>query len=103
MRYAALIAAILPLAFGAPVIYPRAGQAVPGKWIVKMNNDVLDDIVEEALKFLTKEPEHVYGFGKYKGFAAEISDDIVELLSNLPGVRSSLGAIESANSLTYPG
>lgn len=103
MRYAALIAAILPLAFGAPVLYPRAGQAVPGKWIVKMNNDVLDDIVEEALKLLTKDPEHVYGFGKYKGFAAEISDDIVELLSKLPGVdyieqdaivKANLGEVE---------
>lgn len=92
MLYSAILAAILPLAYGAPVLYPRAGQAVPGKWIVKMNNDVLDDVVQEALKFLSKGPEHVYGFGKYKGFAAEISDDIVQILSKLPGVCSCYAA-----------
>jgi hypothetical protein len=103
MRYTALLAAILPLVYGAPVLYPRAGQAVPGKWIVKMNNDVLEDIVEEALNLLTKEPEHRYAFGNYQGFAAEISDDIVEILSNLPGVRSTLGAIKISSVLTGTG
>jgi hypothetical protein len=86
MRSELILAALLPLALSAPVIRPRAGQAIPGKYIVKMKNDALEDIVEQALKFLSKSPDHVYGFGKYKGFAAEMADDIVELLSNFPGV-----------------
>lgn len=86
MRFQLLLA-LLPLALGAPVITPRAGQVIPGKYIVKLKNDALQDIVDEALKLLTKDPDHVYGFGNYKGFAAEMADDIVELVSALPGVR----------------
>lgn len=81
-----LLAAVLPLALGAPILAPRAGQAIPGKWIVKMKSEALQDIVEEALAFLDKEPAHKYSFGKYKGFAAEMKDDIVKLIANLPGV-----------------
>ena len=86
MRLELILATILPLALAAPVLKPRAGHAIPGKYIVKMKNDALQDVVEEALKFLSKGPDHVYGFGKYKGFSAEIADDIVDLLSNLPFV-----------------
>lgn len=92
----AVAAALLPLTFAAPVLQPRAGQAIPGRYIVKMKNDVLEDLVQEALKYLTDGPKHVYGFGKYKGFAADMADDIVEILAKLPFVRfqSSLMKIE---------
>jgi O-antigen ligase len=91
MRFELFAAALLPLALAAPapLIRPRAGQAIPGKYIVKMKNDALQDVVEEALKYLSKKPAHVYGFGKYKGFAAELADDLVELLQNLDFVCSS--------------
>jgi subtilisin family serine protease len=86
MRFELLLT-LLPLALGAPVITPRAGQVIPGKYIVKMKNGAVQDIVDEALKALAKEPEHVYGFGAYKGFAAEMADDIVDLISALPDVE----------------
>lgn len=83
-----VLLAILPvvLALPAPVIIPRAGAPIPGKFIVKMKNQNLENLINTALKLLKKDPAHVYKFGGFGGFAAEMSDDIVELLRNLPGV-----------------
>lgn len=91
-----LLAALVPLALAAPItneeaaplLAPRAGVAIPGKYIVKFKNDAVEDIVQKALAFLQRDPDHVYSFGKWKGIAAEISDDIVELLRKLPGVST---------------
>lgn len=83
-----LLLAILPvvLALPAPVIVPRAGTPIPGKFIVKMKNQDLENLINTALKMLKKDPAHVYKFGAWGGFAAEMTDDIVNLLRNLPGV-----------------
>ncbi|ORY04114.1 subtilisin-like serine protease-like protein PR1A [Clohesyomyces aquaticus] len=86
MRFSLLLA-VLPLAIAAPVITPRAGQVIPGKYIIKMKNEAAQELLEAALAFLDKSPEHVYGFGKYKGFAAEMSDAIVKLVAALPSVE----------------
>jgi hypothetical protein len=92
MRFELLLAA-LPFALAAPtiqarapVVLPREGHAVPGKWIVKLKNDALEDVLEKALKLLNKDADHVFGFGKFKGFSAELSDNLVNILSLLPGV-----------------
>jgi hypothetical protein len=84
-----LILALLPLALSAPapMIVPRAGTPIPGKYIVKMKNQDLQNLINVALKLLQKDPAHVYGFGNFGGFAAEMADDIVDLIRNLPGVR----------------
>lgn len=93
MRTSILLASVLSLAYAAPVtndapvIAARAGHAIPGKYIVKMKNDAVSDIINKALAFLDKDPDHVYEFGNYKGFAGELSDNIVKLLQKLPGVR----------------
>jgi len=80
--------ALLPLALAAPapIILPRAGSPIPGKYIVKMKNENLQNLINTALKLLRKDPAHVYGFGNFGGFAAEMADDIVDLIRNLPGV-----------------
>jgi hypothetical protein len=84
-----VILALLPLALGAPapMIVPRAGTPIPGRYIVKMKNQNLEQLINAALKLLQKDPAHVYGFGNFGGFAADMADDIVELIRNLPGVR----------------
>jgi hypothetical protein len=84
-----LLFALLPavLALPAPVIVPRAGSPIPGRYIVKMRNDNLEALINSALKLLRKDPAHVYKFGGFGGFSADMADDIVELLRNLPGVR----------------
>ncbi|EUC31048.1 hypothetical protein COCVIDRAFT_18802 [Bipolaris victoriae FI3] len=83
-----LLLALLPvaLALPAPVIVPRAGTPIPGRYIVKLKNQNLENLINTALKLLKKDPTHVYKFGGFGGFSADITDDIVELLRNLPGV-----------------
>jgi hypothetical protein len=85
-----LLLAVLPvaLAFPAPVIVPRAGSPIPGRYIVKMENQNLEKVHKAALKLLKKDPKHVYKFANFGGFAADIGDDVVELLRKLPGVSS---------------
>jgi subtilisin family serine protease len=82
-----LLLAVLPLAFAAPIITPRAGQVIPGKYIIKLKNDALQALVSEALDLLDDEPEHKWDFGGFKGFGAKISDDLVEKIAALPGVE----------------
>lgn len=86
-----VLLALLPLALAAPapMIVPRAGSPIPGRFIVKMKNENLQQLVDAALKVLRKDPAHVYNFGGFGGFAADMADDIVELIRNLPGVRIS--------------
>lgn len=83
-----LLLALLPvaLALPAPVIIPRAGTPIPGRYIVKMKNQNLESLINTALKLLKKDPAHVYKFGNFGGFSADITDDIVQVLRNLPGV-----------------
>jgi hypothetical protein len=83
-----VLLALLPLALAAPapMIVPRAGSPIPGRYIVKMKNQDMQNIIDAALKLLTKDPAHVYGFAGFGGFAADMADDIVELIRNLPGV-----------------
>ena len=83
-----LLVSLLPvaLALPAPVIVPRAGTPIPGRYIVKMKNQNLETLINNALRVLRKDPAHVYNFGGFGGFSAEMADDIVDLLRNLPGV-----------------
>lgn len=71
----------------APILRPQAGDPIPGRYIVRLQNQGLPTILEGALKLIKTEPAHVYRFGNFFGFAAEIDDDIVDLLSNFPGVE----------------
>ncbi|KAF2626159.1 oryzin precursor [Macroventuria anomochaeta] len=108
-----LLLSLLPamaLALPAPVLQPRAGTPIPGKYIVKLKNQNLQVLIEDALKLLKKDPAHVYQFGNFGGFAAEMSDDIVKLLQNFPGVdyieqdavvKANLGEIENIEKRAY--
>ena len=78
----------MPLTLAAPIITPRAGSIIPGKYIVKMKSDAAQDVLEAALKLLKKDPDNVFAFGKFKGFSGELSDAVVQLISKLPGVRA---------------
>ncbi|KAF2243715.1 subtilisin-like serine protease-like protein PR1A [Trematosphaeria pertusa] len=86
MRFEILLA-LLPLALGAPVVTPRAGQIIPGKYIVKFKDAEVTTAVESAIGLLEKAPAHVYGFGKFKGFAAEMNDAMVKKIAALPNVE----------------
>ncbi|CAO2655571.1 Nn.00g043740.m01.CDS01 [Neocucurbitaria sp. VM-36] len=113
-----VLLALLPLALAlpapapepAPVIIPRAGSAIPGRYIVKMKNQNLESLINSALKIIKKDPRHVYKFGTFGGFAADMSDDVVTLLRNLPGVdyieqdaviKANLGEVDHLQKKAY--
>jgi subtilisin family serine protease len=87
MRFEILLA-VLSVASAAPVIQPRAGSPIPGKFIVKFKNDVVTtSLFDDALGKLEKAPEHTFSFGNFKGFSGEISDEILAVLKTLPTVE----------------
>jgi hypothetical protein len=100
-----LLLALLPavLALPAPVLIPRAGTPIPGRYIVKMKNDNLEVLINTALKLLRKDPAHVYKFGSFGGFSADMADDIVDLLRNLPGVSVSMSSMRVSGYLWISG
>ncbi|KAF2853213.1 subtilisin-like serine protease-like protein PR1A [Plenodomus tracheiphilus IPT5] len=87
MKFALLALLPMVLALPAPIIVPRAGSPIPGKFIVKMKNENVQELINNALKLLNKDPAHVYNFGKFGGFAAELNDNLVTILRNFPGVE----------------
>jgi subtilisin family serine protease len=78
-----LFLALLPLAFGAPIITPRAGQVIPGKYIIKLKSDVATAVADKVHDLLEKEPEHTWDFGGFSGFGVEVSDKIIKLIADL--------------------
>ncbi|KAG9203157.1 subtilisin-like serine protease [Epicoccum nigrum] len=108
-----LLLSLLPalaLAAPAPIIQPRAGSPIPGRYIVRLKNENLQNVLENALKLLPKDPAHVYQFEGFTGFAAEINDNIVKLLQAFPGVsyieqdaviKANLGEFENVEKRAY--
>jgi subtilisin family serine protease len=108
-----LLLSLLPalaLAAPAPIIQPRAGSPIPGRYIVRLKNENLQNVLENALKLLSKDPAHVYQFEGFTGFAAEINDNIVKLLQAFPGVsyieqdaviKANLGEFENVEKRAY--
>ncbi|KAF3006545.1 subtilisin-like serine protease [Curvularia kusanoi] len=108
-----LLLSLLPalaLAAPAPILQPRAGSPIPGKYIVRLANQDLQTALETALKLLPKDPAHVYQFDGFSGFAAEMNDNIVKLLQKLPGVeyieqdaiiKANLGEVEGIEKRAY--
>lgn len=97
---ATLLAALLPAVFAAPAAEPldkrapiiaaRAGQVVPGKYIIKLKDDADDDVLDRAVGRLGKsgrsKADHVYRGSRFKGFAGKIDDSTLEELRALPEV-----------------
>ncbi|GAB1315274.1 hypothetical protein MFIFM68171_05484 [Madurella fahalii] len=83
--------AVEPLDKRAPVIAARAGQVVPGKYIIKLKDDADDDVLDRAVGRLGKsgksKAEHVYKGSKFKGFAGKIDASTLEELRALPEVE----------------
>lgn len=73
----------------APLVVPSVGSPIPGRFIVKLKNENLETLINTALKLLQEPPAHVYKFGGFGGFAANIPDEIVTLIRRFPGVRCS--------------
>ncbi|KAF1977473.1 subtilisin-like serine protease-like protein PR1A [Bimuria novae-zelandiae CBS 107.79] len=88
MRFDFVTLAFLPVVLGTPVITPRAGQVIPGRYIVKFKeSDFAASAVIDALALLPKAPAHTYSLKNFKGFAGELSDELLEVISALPSVE----------------
>lgn len=89
MRFEFVTLAFLPLVLGAPVITPRAGQVIPGRYIVKFKDgDFTTSAVNSALALLPAAPAHTYTLNNFKGFAGELSDELVKVIAALPNVST---------------
>ena len=87
MRFDFITLAFLPLVLGAPVITPRAGQVIPGRYIVKFKeSDFSTSAINNALALLPKAPAHTYNLKNFKGFAGELDDETVKAIAALSNV-----------------
>jgi hypothetical protein len=83
-----ILATLLPaLALAAPIVTPRAGTVIPGKYIVKFKEaDFTTSAIDNAIGKLSKAPQHTYSIGNWKGFAAEMNDDVLKVIQAMPNV-----------------
>lgn len=98
MRSATLLS-LLPLAMAAPftsnnmkrdrpapVIIPRGGNHIDGKYIIRMKSDSATTAVESAISAIKADADYTYTLG-FSGFAATLDDDELEKMQTDPNVR----------------
>ncbi|KAK3316981.1 peptidase S8/S53 domain-containing protein [Apodospora peruviana] len=87
MHYLTL-AALVPLAFAAPLIQPRGVQVIPGSYIVKFKQGTSDGTVGTAIAGLESiKTTHVYRAGQFKGFSAKLDAKTLSKVKNMPEVE----------------
>ncbi|KAI8952899.1 subtilisin-like protease PR1K [Xylaria longipes] len=94
MRSAAILAA-LPLALAvpsnraspAPLLKPRNGNVIEGKYIVKMKSSAGVEILEAHKNLVASKVDYTYNSNQFTGFAASMTAEEVEALQNMPDVE----------------
>ncbi|KAL2269242.1 hypothetical protein VTJ83DRAFT_4088 [Remersonia thermophila] len=79
-----------PIDKRAPLIQARAGDVVPGKYIVKLKESASTDALDAALSKVTRKgrkADHIYRNRGFKGFAGKIDDATLDEIRNLPEVE----------------
>jgi hypothetical protein len=82
-----------PIDKRAPLIQARAGEVVPGKYIVKLKEGASSEALDAALSRVTrkgKKADLVYRNKGFKGFAGKLDMDLLEELRYLPEVWSTI-------------
>ncbi|KAF3032196.1 subtilisin-like serine protease [Didymella keratinophila] len=87
MAAAGVFSAPVAMPEPAPLLEARQGTPIPGKYIVKMKDSGLTNTTYVALKLLQGSADHVYNMGSFQGFAAQMSDSVVNVLRRLPSVE----------------
>ena len=85
-----------PLALAAPLLEAKA-NIIQGKWIVVMKDDYEMDAAARRKRGIKVEldveslvaPQHTYNIGKFKGYAMDASDDLINRVAKLEDVSSS--------------
>ena len=78
--------ALLSGAFAAPLIKAR-GNAISGKYIVKLKGDVSTQGDDDLMSFFAATPDHTYSITGFRGFASSLSADEVAKLQAADQVR----------------
>lgn len=79
--------ALLPFAFGAPLLEQRNGAAIPGKYFVILKPEtgavtasIMSDLAGGALAGVNR--EHTYNIGSFNGFAASLTNEQITALKS---------------------
>jgi subtilisin family serine protease len=81
-------ATLLPLALAAPVVQPRGVQLIPGNYIVKLKAGASESTLQDAIRHVkVGGAKHVYRAGRFKGFAAQLSPQVLDVVSKLSEVE----------------
>jgi subtilisin family serine protease len=81
-------ATLLPLALAAPVIQPRGVQLIPGDYIIKLKDGASESTLQDAIRHVkTGNAKHVYRAGRFKGFAAKLSPQVLDAVRKLSEVE----------------
>lgn len=89
MHFLALALPALALAAPAPVIQPRgAAQVVPGSYIVKLKDGVSVASLQDTIRAVKSvKAKHIYRSGRFRGFSADLSPDVLEQVRGLADVE----------------
>jgi len=95
----ALVATLLPAVLAAPapagpidrrapILEARAGEVIPGKYIIKLKEGYSDDTLEKVLSRvgIKGKTDHVYKMRRFKGFAGKLDDKVLDAVRSLPEV-----------------
>lgn len=81
------LATLIPFALAAPIIQPRGLQLIPGEYIVKLKDGASESTLQDAIRHLkTGNAKHVYRSRRFKGFAAKLSPQVLDVISKLSEV-----------------
>lgn len=105
MRSASILAS-LPLALAAPskrgvpapLMKPRHGDIIEGKYIVKMKSSSTIQILETHKNMVASNVDYTYNSAKFSGFAGTMTAEEVEALQDMPdvsGQQTNLRAIDT--------
>ncbi|KAI1153044.1 subtilisin-like protease PR1K [Nemania diffusa] len=94
MRSASILAS-LPLALAAPskrgvpapLMKPRHGDIIEGKYIVKMKSSSTIQILETHKNMVASNVDYTYNSAKFSGFAGTMTAEEVEALQDMPDVE----------------
>ncbi|KFA67648.1 hypothetical protein S40285_04954 [Stachybotrys chlorohalonatus IBT 40285] len=70
----------------APVLIPRSGRAIAGKYIVRMRDGTFSTAVSSAIQAIKADADHTFHRG-FNGFSASLEDDELENLRHDPNVE----------------
>lgn len=84
---ASVLSTPVPVPEPAPLLEPRQGKTIPGKYIVKMRDAGALNTLTAAIKLSDSRPDHVYRIDKFQGFAATLNASQITTLRLLPTVE----------------